>query len=253
MKFAKWYLLVFALALTMVASGCRKPAPVHLKVTGMGASEVSPKSPAPSTQDADMSWADEAIVATGYGRPPKNASNPAQRRPMARRAAKLDALRKLAEQAQLDEAGLASKKDLDMMDYEKGNEVVKKIEGYLVGAEVVNERELKDGAYEVRMRMNLRQFFKRLPENKAESVRTRLMAERAAKLDGYRQLLESLKGIQITSTTTVEDFMAKDDRIRSRVEGIVRDARVVDRRFNSDGTVEVDMLLEHPDINQVVR
>jgi len=85
------------------------------------------------------------------------------------------------------------------------------------------------------------------------SGQARLMAERAAKADAYRQLLEQLKGVAISSTTTVEDFMTKSDRIRSRVMGVVRGARVTDSRFHEDGTVEVDMVLDCPDIRQVIR
>lgn len=86
-----------------------------------------------------------------------------------------------------------------------------------------------------------------------KSGQARLMAERAAILDAHRQILEQLKGVAIDSTTTVEDFMTQSDRIRSRVEGIVRGARITDKRYNSDGTVEVDMILEHRDINEVIR
>jgi hypothetical protein len=79
------------------------------------------------------------------------------------------------------------------------------------------------------------------------------MAEEAARKDGMRQILEQLKGVVITGSTTVENFMTKDDRIRARVGGIIRGAKVVDTRYNQDGTVEVDMVLEHPDIRQVVK
>lgn len=250
MKFFKAGLAVCGLVLVVVASGCGRSVPVHLKATGMGAAEVSQLSPA-QPQEADMSWADEEFVAIGRGKPPAKAVSAAQSRLMSRQAAKLDAMRNLAEQAQLEAEGLPAKND--SLDYEKSGEMIKRIEAYLVGAEVVEEKEFENGEYEVKMRLNLRTLYKKLPPNKAESVRQRLMAERAAKLDAQRQLLESLKGVQISSSTTVEDFMAKDDRIRSRVEGVVRDARVVDRRFNSDGTVEVDMLLEHPDLKQVIR
>lgn len=252
MKIFKAGLVICWLVLAVVASGCRKPVPVYLKATGMGAVESAQKATA-TPQEADMSWADEEIVAIGRGKPPAKSLSAGQARLMAKRAARLDAMRNLAEQAHLDAAGLPAKKDIYMMDDDKSSEMIKRFEAFLVGAEVVEEREFENGECEVKMRMNLRTLFKKLPPNTAEAVRQRLMAERAAKLDAQRQLLEALKGAQISSTSTVEDFMAKDDRIRSRVEGVVRDACVTDRRFNSDGTVEVDMVLEISDIREIIR
>lgn len=67
----------------------------------------------------------------------------------------------------------------------------------------------------------------------------RLFAERAAQVDGYRNLLETVKGVRVDSETTVENFMTTSDVIRTRVEGIVRGARVIDKRYMSDGAVEV--------------
>ncbi|HOE62608.1 MAG TPA: LPP20 family lipoprotein [Candidatus Sumerlaeota bacterium] len=252
MKFFKAGLLVLGLVLMLSASGCHKAMPVHLMATGVGAAETA-QTALMAPQAADMSWADEDIVAVGRGKPPAKAANASQARLMAKRAARLDAMRNLAEQAQLDTAGLPMKKDFYPADYEKSGEMIKRFEAFLVGAEVVAEKEFESGECEVKMRLNLRTLYKELPPNKAEVVRRRLMAERAAKQDAQRQLMEALKGAQISSTMTVEDFMVKSDRIRNRVEGIVRDARMVDRRFNSDGTVEVDLLLEHPDIREAVK
>jgi hypothetical protein len=56
------------------------------------------------------------------------------------------------------------------------------------------------------------------------------------------------KGVQISSTTTVQDFMLVNDSNRARVEGIIRGAREVDTRYMPDGSVEVDMEF---DMNQV--
>lgn len=67
----------------------------------------------------------------------------------------------------------------------------------------------------------------------------RLGAERAAKLDAMRNLLETVKGVQIDSQTTVVNFTTQSDSINSRVEGIVKGARVVKTRYLSDGGVEV--------------
>jgi len=67
----------------------------------------------------------------------------------------------------------------------------------------------------------------------------RLGAERAAKLDAMRNLLETVKGVHIDSQTTVVNFTTQSDSINSRVEGIVKGARVVKTKYLSDGGVEV--------------
>jgi hypothetical protein len=67
----------------------------------------------------------------------------------------------------------------------------------------------------------------------------RLMAERAAKADAMRNLLEAVKGVRVDSETTVETYTARNDRVLTRVSGIVIGARVVNTRYLSDGSVEV--------------
>jgi len=72
-------------------------------------------------------------------------------------------------------------------------------------------------------------------------AQARLMAERAAKADALRNLLETVKGVRVDSETTVESFITKSDRVLTRVSGIVIGARVVDTKYLSDGAVEVTM------------
>lgn len=84
-------------------------------------------------------------------------------------------------------------------------------------------------------------------------AQARLMAKRAAKLDAQRQLLEHAKGVHIQSSTTVEDFMTQDDYIRSRVQGIIREAKITDYRYFDDGSCEVDMRLDMNRIRDMVR
>lgn len=66
-------------------------------------------------------------------------------------------------------------------------------------------------------------------------------AIRAAQQDALRQLLETVKGMSITSETTVRNAMVENDVIVSRVDGVVRNFRKVDTRYLSDGSVEVDV------------
>jgi hypothetical protein len=77
------------------------------------------------------------------------------------------------------------------------------------------------------------------PKGVTNVAQARLMAERAAKADALRNLLETVKGVRVDSETTVESFTTKSDRVLTRVSGIVIGARVVETRYLSDGAVEV--------------
>jgi hypothetical protein len=63
---------------------------------------------------------------------------------------------------------------------------------------------------------------------------------RAAKLDAVRNLLETIKGIYLTSETTVRNSMVENDVISTRVEGLAQNFKQVEGpRYMSDGSVEV--------------
>lgn len=67
-------------------------------------------------------------------------------------------------------------------------------------------------------------------------------AIRAAESDALRQLLETVQGVQVTSVTTVENFMLKSDVINRRVTGMVKGfRRVGEPRFLPDGSVELEV------------
>ena len=66
-------------------------------------------------------------------------------------------------------------------------------------------------------------------------------ALRAAKLDAWRNLLETIKGVSLTSESMVENSMMVSDVISTRVEGALKGFRVVDTRYMSTGDVEVDV------------
>lgn len=70
----------------------------------------------------------------------------------------------------------------------------------------------------------------------------RLMAERAARVDAYRNLLEMVEGVQVDAETTVHDFVTESDVIRTRVQGVVKGAQQQGQpRYLSDGTVEITL------------
>ena len=61
------------------------------------------------------------------------------------------------------------------------------------------------------------------------------MGYRAAVLDAQRNLLEQVKGAQITADTTVENMVTTSDVVRSRVTGLVRGAQIVVKEKTADG------------------
>lgn len=66
----------------------------------------------------------------------------------------------------------------------------------------------------------------------------RLNAERAAKLDALRNVIETIQGIQVTATRSAGDVMSNGE-IRSRIQGMAQGFKVVDTKYYSDGSVDV--------------
>ena len=66
----------------------------------------------------------------------------------------------------------------------------------------------------------------------------RLNAERAAKIDAYRNIVETLKGIRITANVRGKQALA-EGAVKTEVEGIVRGCKVADTHYYSDGAVDV--------------
>ncbi len=77
------------------------------------------------------------------------------------------------------------------------------------------------------------------PAQPANAAQARAMAERAAQVVALRNLLEAIKGVRVDSTTLVENFMVTSDMIRTEVSGFVQGAMVMDKKYMSDGSVEV--------------
>lgn len=79
------------------------------------------------------------------------------------------------------------------------------------------------------------------PEKFFGKPQARPMALRAAQLDAYRNILEVVKGVRVSSTTLVEDYVTKSDIIRTKVDGLVKGAQIVKKEYLSDGTVEITL------------
>ena len=74
------------------------------------------------------------------------------------------------------------------------------------------------------------------------TTRGRLMAERAAKVDAYRNLAEIVKGLRITSNTYVRDFVAESDQINTQLDTFIKGIRQISPyRYTPEGICEVDV------------
>lgn len=72
----------------------------------------------------------------------------------------------------------------------------------------------------------------------ASVAQARLMAERAAKLDALRNILETIQGIQVSGARSANDLMSNGE-IKTRISGMAQGYKVVDTKYYSDGSVDV--------------
>ena len=77
------------------------------------------------------------------------------------------------------------------------------------------------------------------PANAVNMAQARAMAVRAATVVARRNLLEIIKGVQIDSATTVENYMVTNDIIVTQVRGFLQNSQILDTAYMEDGSVEV--------------
>lgn len=77
------------------------------------------------------------------------------------------------------------------------------------------------------------------PANAVNIAQANAMARRAATVIARRNLLEMLQGVQIDSTTTVQDAMVSSDVVVNRVRGFLQNSQILETHYLSDGSVEV--------------
>ena len=79
-----------------------------------------------------------------------------------------------------------------------------------------------------------------LPPDNA-GPRGNVLARRAAIVDAQRNLAEIMQGVQINSETILENLSLTSDIVRSKVQGLVQGARIIDEGLNPDGSYFVKM------------
>lgn len=66
------------------------------------------------------------------------------------------------------------------------------------------------------------------------------MARRAAKIDGARNLLELIQGVNLDSSTTLKNAMAESDTVTVSINGVLKSLREVGKpKYFSDRTIQV--------------
>lgn len=83
------------------------------------------------------------------------------------------------------------------------------------------------------------------PDDVDSAAQGRLLALRAAKVDAMRNLSEQIYGLRIDSDTTVRDFVATNDTIRTEVNTYLVGARTVSEDYVED-TGEATVVVEIP-------
>lgn len=78
------------------------------------------------------------------------------------------------------------------------------------------------------------------PNLKAANVAVaRLGAERAAKMDAFRNILEAVRGVRVTGSESVGQRLDAAPAVKAKVEGVLRNFKVLDTKYYSDGGVDV--------------
>jgi hypothetical protein len=79
------------------------------------------------------------------------------------------------------------------------------------------------------------------PIKMSENSNARSVALADAKLDAFRIILEIIKELRINGTTFVGDYAFQDPAIMSKIENMVKNAKVVKKEYLTDGTVKIKM------------
>ena len=79
------------------------------------------------------------------------------------------------------------------------------------------------------------------PANAHNAAQARMLARRAAVVDGYRQLAEAVKGVNVDSETTVQNMMVVSDTTKTKVSAFIQGAKIVSEKVIPDGGYEVTM------------
>ncbi|TQR57706.1 LPP20 family lipoprotein [Campylobacter troglodytis] len=81
------------------------------------------------------------------------------------------------------------------------------------------------------------------PLNTVSGAQALALAKRAALTDAYRQLASKLYGVKVNGKDTVKDAMLGSSTITAQVNGLIKNAHIVDENFNQ-GLYRVNLELK---------
>lgn len=82
-----------------------------------------------------------------------------------------------------------------------------------------------------------------LPPVNMPANRGAALARRAAIVDAYRQLAETIQGVQVDAETTMRDLAIESDVVNTKISALVKGARVVEEFANEDGSYSVKLAI----------
>jgi hypothetical protein len=78
-----------------------------------------------------------------------------------------------------------------------------------------------------------------LPDTAVNPGQAKLMALGAAKADALRNLAMAVSSVRVTGDTTVRNYVLQNDTVRTSVDALLQNPRVVSEKVNADGTATV--------------
>lgn len=82
------------------------------------------------------------------------------------------------------------------------------------------------------------------PANVHNFSQGRVLARQAAILNGFQNLLETVQGVQLNSNTTLRNVIVSDNLIKSKVNDVIKHARVIHEIPQADGSYQVVMRIQ---------
>lgn len=88
------------------------------------------------------------------------------------------------------------------------------------------------------------QGFGTVPAEYAAMPQAKIIARRAAIVDGYHNLAEVIKGVQVDARSTIKNIQLANDTARMKVAALIQGARIISENQAENGEVTVVMALD---------